>query len=112
MKIRHARSLGSAILVLACFAGISTAIAAGSDATVARTALGTIIVNGKGMTAYFFDKDVAHSGKSNYQYAVFRKPYTASAHLKVSLIILDFSSTKCNSSLGAVCFLLMAMKTP
>lgn len=36
----------------------------GADAGVATTALGKIVVDGKGMTAYFFDKDIANSGKS------------------------------------------------
>lgn len=40
------------------------AVAAGTDATVASTALGKVVVDGKGMTAYFFGKDVANSGSS------------------------------------------------
>lgn len=42
----------------------SAPAAAGNDAAVATTALGKIIVDGKGMTAYFFDKDKANSGTS------------------------------------------------
>jgi predicted lipoprotein with Yx(FWY)xxD motif len=34
------------------------------DVATASTKLGIVVVNGKGMTAYFFDKDVANSGKS------------------------------------------------
>ncbi len=40
------------------------ATAAGTDAAVATSALGTIVVDGKGKTAYFFDKDTANSGSS------------------------------------------------
>lgn len=35
-----------------------------SDAATATSSLGTIIVNGKGLTAYAFDTDVANSGTS------------------------------------------------
>ncbi|MHB1234815.1 MAG: COG4315 family predicted lipoprotein [Microbacteriaceae bacterium] len=42
----------------------SASAAAGNDAAVATTALGKIVVDGKGMTAYFFDKDKAGSGTS------------------------------------------------
>ena len=42
----------------------SPPVAAGTDATVATTRLGKIIVDGKGMTAYFYDRDTANSGKS------------------------------------------------
>jgi predicted lipoprotein with Yx(FWY)xxD motif len=38
--------------------------AAGLDAATMDSSLGTIVVDGKGMTAYFFDKDTAGSGKS------------------------------------------------
>jgi predicted lipoprotein with Yx(FWY)xxD motif len=38
--------------------------AAGSDIGTAKTTLGNIVVDGKGMTAYYFDKDTANSGKS------------------------------------------------
>lgn len=34
------------------------------DVTVAATALGKVVVDGKGMTAYYFDADVKDSGKS------------------------------------------------
>lgn len=34
------------------------------DVTVAATSLGTVVVDGKGMTAYYFDADVKGSGKS------------------------------------------------
>jgi predicted lipoprotein with Yx(FWY)xxD motif len=39
--------------------GASTA-----ELKTAETSLGTIVVDGKGMTAYYFDKDTANSGKS------------------------------------------------
>lgn len=38
--------------------------AAGSDIGTATTSLGKIVVDGRGMTAYFYDKDTADSGKS------------------------------------------------
>jgi predicted lipoprotein with Yx(FWY)xxD motif len=38
--------------------------AAGLDAATGSSSLGTIVVNGDGMTAYFYDDDVANSGKS------------------------------------------------
>jgi predicted lipoprotein with Yx(FWY)xxD motif len=40
------------------------AVAVGADANVATTPLGTVVVDGKGMTAYFYDMDTANSGKS------------------------------------------------
>ena len=42
----------------------SAPTAAGTDAKVATTSLGKIIVDGNGMTAYFYDRDTANSGKS------------------------------------------------
>lgn len=36
----------------------------GKDVATASTTLGTVVVDSKGMTAYFFDKDTANSGKS------------------------------------------------
>lgn len=45
-------------------AGGSSTPAAGSDIGTAKSPLGQIVVDGKGMTAYFFDEDVANSGKS------------------------------------------------
>ena len=68
---------GSALIIVALAgcstpAGDSTPAAAAPtessgaavDAAVASTTLGQIVVDGKGMTAYVFDKDVANSGKS------------------------------------------------
>lgn len=37
---------------------------AGTDIAASKSSLGTIVVDGKGMTAYVFDKDTAGSGKS------------------------------------------------
>jgi predicted lipoprotein with Yx(FWY)xxD motif len=45
-------------------AGGSTAPTAGTDVSAATTDLGTVVVDGRGMTAYVFDKDTADSGKS------------------------------------------------
>ncbi|WP_338145300.1 hypothetical protein [Cryobacterium tagatosivorans] len=74
MKTPFALTLAGAALALLALAGCATPastsssspppIAAGTDAAVATTDLGTIVVDGKGMTAYFFDKDTADSGSS------------------------------------------------
>jgi predicted lipoprotein with Yx(FWY)xxD motif len=45
-------------------AGGGSAPTAGSDIGTAKSSFGQIVVDGKGMTAYFYDKDVASSGKS------------------------------------------------
>ena len=42
----------------------ANAPAASNDLATANSSLGQIVVDGKGMTAYFFDKDTANSGKS------------------------------------------------
>jgi predicted lipoprotein with Yx(FWY)xxD motif len=42
----------------------SDAPAAALDATTADSSLGEIVVDGQGMTAYYFDKDTADSGSS------------------------------------------------
>ncbi|MDQ6755253.1 MAG: hypothetical protein M3017_18070 [Actinomycetota bacterium] len=39
--------------------------ASAGDLSVAKSSLGQIVVDGRGMTVYVFDKDVADSGKSN-----------------------------------------------
>lgn len=39
--------------------------ASATDLATAKSSLGQIIVDGRGMTVYVFDKDVADSGKSN-----------------------------------------------
>ncbi len=45
--------------------GSSTGALAGSvDLKTASTSLGTVVVDGKGLTVYVFDKDTANSGKS------------------------------------------------
>jgi predicted lipoprotein with Yx(FWY)xxD motif len=47
-------------------AGSSTSAPAGTSAlATASTSLGTVVVDGKGMTVYTFKKDVKDSGKSN-----------------------------------------------
>lgn len=50
--------------ILAQVGSASTATAAGTTLSIASTSLGKIVVNGKGMTAYFYDLDKAHSGVS------------------------------------------------
>lgn len=51
--------LAVSVLVL-----VPAASAAAVEIKVASTNLGKIVVNGKGMTAYFYDRDKANSGKS------------------------------------------------
>jgi predicted lipoprotein with Yx(FWY)xxD motif len=65
MKNRLIFTFSGALIVLLTFAsGASIVAAAGPDATVATSTLGKIVVDGKGMTAYFFDRDSANSGTS------------------------------------------------
>ncbi|HEY0259188.1 MAG TPA: hypothetical protein VGC18_04995 [Lacisediminihabitans sp.] len=82
MKTTTALTLAGAALAIVTLAGCASMAASGSgstgsapsssssstavsgDAGVAKTSLGTIVVDGKGMTAYFFDKDTANSGMS------------------------------------------------
>ena len=81
MKTKLTLSLTGAALFALVLAGCSTATtspstmpasasapaaapAAGTDLTVATTGLGKIIVDGKGMTVYFYDPDKANSGAS------------------------------------------------
>lgn len=52
------------ILITSVLASITGAYAATVVAKVGTSSLGKIVVNGKGMTAYFFDLDKAHSGVS------------------------------------------------
>jgi len=51
-------------LVTATFASVSGAYAADVVAKIGPSSLGKIVVNGKGMSAYFFDLDKAKSGIS------------------------------------------------
>ena len=73
MKRRLTLTLVGAALIGLALAGCATsapsapsasAPAAGTDATVATTTLGRVVVDGKGMSAYFFDNDKANSGAS------------------------------------------------
>lgn len=52
------------LIVTAIFASASGAFAADVVAKVGSSSLGKIVVNGKGMSAYYFDMDKAHSGVS------------------------------------------------
>jgi predicted lipoprotein with Yx(FWY)xxD motif len=52
------------LLVTATFASVSGAYAADVVAKIGSSSLGKIVVNGKGMSAYFFDLDKAKSGVS------------------------------------------------
>ncbi|HEY4899090.1 MAG TPA: hypothetical protein VIH79_05155 [Candidatus Nanopelagicaceae bacterium] len=54
--------LGFALIMLA--GTVSVATAAGGDLGVGTTSLGNIIVDGKGMTAYYYQPDVPNSGVS------------------------------------------------
>lgn len=77
MKTKLTLSFSGAVIALLVLAGCSatgmyssnsqsapslTAVALGADATIAPTALGKVVVDGKGMTAYFYDLDSANSG--------------------------------------------------
>jgi predicted lipoprotein with Yx(FWY)xxD motif len=44
--------------------GSTTAAAASSALKTSSTSLGTVVVDDRGMTVYYFDKDTANSGKS------------------------------------------------
>ena len=52
------------LLVTATFASVSGAYAADVVAKVGSSSLGKIVVNGKGLSAYYFDMDKAQSGVS------------------------------------------------
>ncbi len=52
------------LLITAVLASATGAYAANVVAKVGSSSLGKIVVNGKGMTAYFFDLDKANSGVS------------------------------------------------
>ncbi len=52
------------IFITAVLASITGAYAANVVAKVGSSSLGKIVVNGKGMTAYYFDLDKANSGVS------------------------------------------------
>ena len=52
------------LFITASLATVSGAYAADVIAKVGKTPMGKVIVNGKGMSAYFFDLDKAHSGVS------------------------------------------------
>jgi len=79
VKTKLTLSLTGAALFALVLAGCSTATTApstmpasapasapatGTDLTVANTGLGKIVVDGKGMTVYFYDPDKANSGAS------------------------------------------------
>lgn len=52
------------VLITATVASVSGAYAADAVAKIGSSPLGKIVVNGKGMSAYYFDMDKAHSGVS------------------------------------------------
>ena len=64
MKFGRSLRILVAALTVAQIGSASTATAAGATLSILPTSLGKIIVNGKGMTAYFYDLDTAHSGIS------------------------------------------------
>lgn len=64
MKVGINRKLWLVIGLIAFVGSTSIASAAGTTLSVLTTPLGKIIVNGKGMTAYFYDLDKANSGVS------------------------------------------------
>ncbi|MBI3428858.1 MAG: hypothetical protein HY050_02120 [Actinobacteria bacterium] len=64
MKIGINRQLWLVISLIALVGSAPTASAAGTTLSVATTSLGKIVVNGKGMTAYYYDLDKVNSGIS------------------------------------------------
>jgi predicted lipoprotein with Yx(FWY)xxD motif len=64
MNTDMSRRLWVAGSLIAVFGTIPIASAAGSTLSVRSTALGKVVVDGKGMTAYFYDLDKPNSGVS------------------------------------------------
>lgn len=64
MNIKLLRKVFLPMLLTATLASVSGAFAADVVAKVGTSSLGKIVVNGKGMSAYYFDMDKAHSGVS------------------------------------------------
>ena len=64
MKSKAFKSICLAVASLFYFGPGPSAFAASPDVTVKATSLGQIIVDGKGMTAYYYDLDVPNSGVS------------------------------------------------
>jgi predicted lipoprotein with Yx(FWY)xxD motif len=64
MKSEKVIRICTAIGLIALIGLPPVASAAGPTLSVATTSLGKIVVNGKGLTAYFYDLDVANSGVS------------------------------------------------
>lgn len=64
MKLGINRRLWLVIGLIAFVGSAPIASAAGTTLSVATTPLGKIVVNGKGMTAYFYDLDKSNSGVS------------------------------------------------
>lgn len=64
MKFRKRPSIWLSLSALVLVASATTASAAVTTLSVVSTSLGRIVVNGKGMTAYFYDLDKPHSGIS------------------------------------------------
>ena len=58
--VHHRRAMNRSRRRLVVLVGAAGA----ADLTTAETSLGTIVVDGTGMTVYYFDKDTADSGKS------------------------------------------------
>lgn len=64
MNFRKRPSIWLSLSALVLIASATTASAAATTLSVASTSLGKIVVNGRGMTAYFYDLDKANSGVS------------------------------------------------
>lgn len=64
MKFGTSLRILVAALVIAQVGSAPAATAAGTTLSIRSTSLGKIIVNGRGMTTYFYDLDKAHSGVS------------------------------------------------
>ena len=64
MNLRKKPSIWLSLSALVLITSATTASAAATTLSIASTPLGKIVVNGKGMTAYFYDLDKPHSGVS------------------------------------------------
>ena len=62
MNLQKRPIIWLSLSALVLIASATTATAAATTLSVASTSLGKIVVNGKGMTAYFYDLDKPHSG--------------------------------------------------
>lgn len=65
MKRKDVQNFVVTLVLVILSASVSAATATGVDLGIGTTSLGTVIVDGKGMTAYFYDPDIPNSGVSS-----------------------------------------------